>query len=189
MQGMEYSQFLIMLNSVGGLAWKRYLQRVEPLVNIVLMSYGLHILWILLARSLTWGRHTVVSFLVSSSILLSRFLGADVMCSGLLLQWRLCLKLNISSWYASLSLLMAFAWCCKWWTIPFFTLYGWWELKLRYCPVKVGLQYTNDLNPCSVCVTNTLRKGNFLSCSYSIVICIDGRIEFTWSNNVWTSSW
>ena len=45
--------------------------------------------------------------------------------------------------------------------------------------MKVGLRYTNDLNPCSVRVTNTSRKGNFLSCSFSIVNCIDGRIEFT----------
>ena len=44
LQGIEYTQFLIILNSVGGLTPKRYLGRVEPLVNIVLMSYGLHIL-------------------------------------------------------------------------------------------------------------------------------------------------
>ena len=36
-----YTQFLVMLNSVGGLTRKRYHRRVEPLVNIVLMSYGL----------------------------------------------------------------------------------------------------------------------------------------------------
>ena len=59
---MKYTQFLIMLNSVGGLTWKRYLRRVEPLVNTVLMSYGLHILSILLAWPLTQDRHTVVSF-------------------------------------------------------------------------------------------------------------------------------
>ena len=45
--------------------------------------------------------------------------------------------------------------------------------------MKVGLRYTDDLNPCSVHVTNTSRKGNLLSCSFSIVNCIDGRIEFT----------
>ena len=67
--------------------------------------------------------------------------------------------------------------------------FGWWELKLRYCPVKVGLRYTDDLNPCSVRVTNTSRKGNLLSCSFSMVNCIDGRIEFMWSSNIWTSSW
>ena len=84
---------------------------------------------------------------------------------------------------------MVFAWSCKQWTIPFLTLYGWWELKLRYCLVKVGLRYTDDLNPCSVCVTNPLRRSNLLSCSFSIVNCIDGWIEFTWSSNVWTFSW
>ena len=46
-------------------------------------------------------------------------------------------------------------------------------LKLRYCPVKVGL------NPCSVRLTYTSRKGNLLSCSLSTVNCIDGQIEFT----------
>ena len=45
--------------------------------------------------------------------------------------------------------------------------------------MKVGLPYTDDLNPCSVRVTNTSRKGNLLSCSFFIVNCIDGRIEFT----------
>ena len=79
--------------------------------------------------------------------------------------------------------------CCMQRTIHFFTVYGWWELKLRYCRVKVGLRYTDDRNSCSVRITNTSSKGNLLSCSFSIVNCIDGRIEFTWSSNIWTSSW
>ena len=45
--------------------------------------------------------------------------------------------------------------------------------------MKVGLRYTDDLNPCSKRVTNTSRKGNLLSCSFSIMNCIDGQIEFT----------
>ena len=98
-----------------------------------------------------------------------------------LLRWRLCLNQIISSWYASVSLLMVFARCFKQRTIPFFTVYEWWELKLRYCPVKVDLRYTDDLNPSSVRVSDTSRKGNLLSCSFSIVNCIDGRIEFMWS--------
>ena len=61
--------------------------------------------------------------------------------------------------------------------------------NLRYCPVNVGLRYTDDLNPSSVRVTNTSRKGNLLSCSFSIVNCIDGQIEFAWSSNIWFSSW
>ena len=44
--------------------------------------------------------------------------------------------------------------------------------------MMVGLRYTDDLNPCSVHVTNTSRKGNLLSCSFSIVNCLDGWIEF-----------
>ena len=43
--------------------------------------------------------------------------------------------------------------------------------------MKLGLRYTDDLNPYSVRVTNTSR--NLLSCSFSIVNCIDGWIEFT----------
>ena len=131
LQRTEYTQFLVMLNSVGSLTEKRYLKRVEPLSNTFLMSYGLHIFWSLLIRPMTWRQ----------------------------------------------------------WTIPFCTLYGWWELKLRYCPVKVGLWYTNDLNTYSVCATNTLRKGNSLSCSFSIVNSINDQIEFVWSSDVWTSSW
>ena len=99
------------------------------------------------------------------------------------------LKLFISSWYASLSLLMAFAWCCRQWTIPFFTLYRWMELKLRYCQVKVDFWYMYDLIPCSVQIINISRKYNLLSCSFSIVNCIDGWIEFTWSSCARTSSW
>ena len=32
-------------------------------------------------------------------------------------------------------------------------------------------------------VTNTSRNGNLLSCSFSIVNCTDGRIEFTCTSN------
>ena len=39
----------------------------------------------------------------------------------------------------------------------------------------MGLQYTDNLNPCSVRVTNTSRKSNLSSCPFS---SIDGRIEF-----------
>ena len=49
--------------------------------------------------------------------------------------------------------------------------------------------YLNDLNPCSVCAINISRKSTLLSCYFSIVNCIDDRIEFMWSRNVWTSSW
>ena len=49
----------------------------------------------------------------------------------------LCLKIILFSWYASVSLLIAF-----------FTLYWWWEFKLRYCPVKVDFRYIDHLNPC-----------------------------------------
>ena len=65
--------------------------------------------------------------------------------------------------------------------IPYFTLYGWWELKLRYCPVNAGLRYTDVLNPRS-------GNGSVLLLSFSIVNCIEGLIEFTWSSRIWTSS-
>ena len=45
--------------------------------------------------------------------------------------------------------------------------------------MKVGLRYTDDLNPCSMRVTNTSRKSNLLSCPFSIVNCSGGRIELT----------
>ena len=72
LQGLEYTQFLVKLKSVWGLKRKRYLRKVEPLVNIVLLSYELRIFRILSTRSLTEGRHTVVSFRVSLSIILFR---------------------------------------------------------------------------------------------------------------------
>ena len=86
-------------------------------------------------------------------------------------------------------LLMAFARYCRQRTIPLFVLYGRWDLKLRYCPVKVGFRYSDVLNPWSVRVINTSREDNLLSCSFSIVKCIDGWIDFTWSIYAWKSSW
>ena len=29
-------------------------------------------------------------------------------------------------------------------------LYGWWDLKFRYCPMTFDFRYTDDLNLCSV---------------------------------------
>ena len=40
--------------------------------------------------------------------------------------------------------------------------------------MMVGFQYTDSLNPCSVYVIDTFRKNNLLSCSFSILNCIDG---------------
>ena len=45
--------------------------------------------------------------------------------------------------------------------------------------MKVGLRYTDDQNPSSLRVSNTSRKDNLLSCSFSKVNCIDGQIDFT----------
>lgn len=39
-----------------------------------------------------------------------------------------------------------------------FTLYGWRDLKLRYCLVKVGLGYTNGFNLLSARFFSTSRK-------------------------------
>ena len=64
---------------------------------------------------------------------------------------------------------VTFARCCKRRTIPFFTLYGWWELKLRYCPGNVGLRYTEVLNPCSVRDITISRNEGVLSLSFSFV--------------------
>ena len=52
LDGMEYTQFLVMLYSVRGLTRRRCLQRVEPLLNVVPISYGLHIFWIFSAKPL-----------------------------------------------------------------------------------------------------------------------------------------
>ena len=43
----------------------------------------------------------------------------------------------------------------------------------------VGFRYTDDLNPCSVRVIDTYRKDNLLSCSFSIMNCIDCLTGFT----------
>ena len=107
----------------------------------------------------------MVSFRVLFSVVWFKFLGADVILSGLFCDCG-CF---ISSWYASLSL--AFARYCRQRVIPFSILYEWWELKFKYCPVKVGFQYTDDQNLCSVRV-DTSRKDYLLSCSFSIVNCI-----------------
>ena len=53
LHGMEYTQFLVMWYSVDGLTRSRCLRRVDSLLNVVLMSYGLHIFWISSAKPLT----------------------------------------------------------------------------------------------------------------------------------------
>ena len=63
------------------------------------------------------------------------------------------------------------------------------ELKLRYCLVNVGLQYTDVMNPCSVQDIRTSGNGSVLLLSFSIVNCIEGLIEFTWSSRIWTFYW
>ena len=82
LQRMEFKQFLAMLYSFGGLTQTRYFQSVDLLLNIVLISYGLHIFWIFLTRPLTLGRQTIVSFQLLFSGVQSRFLGVYVMLSG-----------------------------------------------------------------------------------------------------------
>ena len=52
--GMELTQFLVMLYSVRILTWKRYFRSVLSILNIVLISYGLHIFWIFSARHSTF---------------------------------------------------------------------------------------------------------------------------------------
>ena len=84
---------------------------------------------------------------------------------------------------------MAFVQCCRQWTIIFFTVYRGRDLKVRYFPVIHTFWYTDDLNFCSVQVISTSRKDNLLSYTFSILNCIDGWIEFTWSSSIWTSSW
>ena len=78
-----------------------------------------------------------------------------------MLQWSWCLKLIISSGYAWGSLLCFFVRCYEQWTITFFTLHGCWELKLRYCLGKVGLQYTDDRNSCCMHRFNKGRGSKF----------------------------
>ena len=164
-----------MLTSISGLTRKRYLRRVEPLANIVRMSYGLHIFWSF--RLVLWHRADILWW-VFGYCPLSSYPG--------FLEPMLC---ALGSCYdggcvSDISFLLDILL-----DIAFFTVYGRWELKLRYCPVKVFLQYTDDLNPCSVRVTITSSRGNLLSCYFSIVNCIDGLIEFSWSSYVWISSW
>ena len=177
MHGIAYIQSLVMLSSKEGLNRVRYLWSVFKLSKVVLMLYGSQILCIFSDNPFTWGRQTVFWVLFSSffsCIHLSQFWGAAAMYPGYLLHCRVLLILTNSLSNVSGSPLMTFAWCFKQGTIPFFTLYGWWELKLRYCPGNVGLRYTDVLNPCSVQDIRTSRDGSVLLLSFSIVNCIKG---------------
>ena len=89
--GMEYTQFFVMLYSVGSLTQKRYFRSVVPLLNIVLI-YGQRIFWIFSARPLTYGWQTMVSFRVLFPVVRSRFLRVVVIFSRKWLRWRLSLK-------------------------------------------------------------------------------------------------
>ena len=70
-----------MLNSVGGLTRKRYLRRVELLVNIVLMSYGLYILWILWHRADLLGWVSSIAFYLPIQVPWSRCYSLPCSCS------------------------------------------------------------------------------------------------------------
>lgn len=48
--------------------------------------------------------------------------------------------------------LQLFAWCCR-----HLMMYGWWELKLRYCLVMAGLWYMDILYPFSVWIITRLQ--------------------------------
>ena len=50
--------------------------------------------------------------------------------------------------------------------------------------MNVGLQYTDVFNPCSVQDIRRSRNGSVLLLSFSIVNCIKGLIEFTWSSRI-----
>ena len=54
--------------------------------------------------------------------------------------------------------------------------------------MKIDFRLTDDQNPRSVRVINTSRKDNLLFYSFSIVNCIDGWIELTWSSSASTFS-
>ena len=97
LHGMENTQFL---------SGKRYFRRAMLLLNIFLISYGLHSFWIFSAKSLIEDRQTVMSFWLSFSLVWSTFLKTDVILSGLVLRWKLFLNILISILYASLSLVM-----------------------------------------------------------------------------------
>ena len=79
LQRNEYTKFLVMMDSAGGLTRKRYLWRVEQLVNIVLMSCGIDIFRVFSARP--FAKNTMVNFLLSFSIVQFRFPEAGVMLS------------------------------------------------------------------------------------------------------------
>ena len=136
---MEYAKFLAMLYSVGGLTQQRCFRRVVLLVNIALVSYGLH-------------RAERPRCVFEYCPLLDLFFLEPTLCTLGNCCGEVCL--------VTVHFLFHTHYCLYWWlksvlkvtNDSFFASYGWWELKFRYCPLKVDFQYTDDLNPCSVWV-------------------------------------
>ena len=103
----------------------------DPFLNIVLISYELHIFWILLVRLLTLDRQTVANFRVFDPLsfdpdFLKPMLGSLGSCcdGGCLLNYSFLFL------YTSVSLLMVFARCCRQRTTLLFTLHERWLLKI-----------------------------------------------------------
>ena len=101
---MEYTQSMVKQYSSRGLSRMRCFRRIEPFLNIVLIWTTYHLN--LFDYSFDIEQTVCGEFHVSFSVVWSRFLLANVMLSAQLLRWKLSPKIFISSWYASLSLLI-----------------------------------------------------------------------------------
>ena len=143
---VSYTQFLVMLYSIG--AWLRRYIFEESCHSWILSWYRQHIFWTF-RQGLWYIVDRLVNFRVLSLSLNLDYLEPMLYPVDSLLRWRLSLKLHF---YLVCIAVTTFARYYRQQTISFFTIYGWWELKLRYCPVKVGFQYIDDLNLCSVLI-------------------------------------
>ena len=148
------------------------------------MSYGLYILRILLAGPLMQGRHIVMTFQASTSILLSRFLGAHWV---VVTKEVTCLTNHFFLLYIYIT---TNGFCSMLWR-DYSLLDIIWMMAVEIEVVSSEGKIMIHTQPESLLCAcyNTLRKGNLLSCSFSIVNYIDSLIEFTWPCNFLTSFW
>lgn len=80
----------------------------------------------------------------------------------------------ISSWYDSGSQHIFFAQCMRHSAVPLSTTYGWWELKMWYRPVNVGLSYKDVLNTYGMHGISIFWNGSWLCFSLSLGNCVYG---------------
>lgn len=133
------------------IVWSLLLARLT-LLSSVIRCLVKTFSWRIFFRKLRTARHAMVSVVVASLCIIQFFISSRFSLFFCLN----CYVNNLASTATHTCLIfLQFSQCCKHRTVPFFTLYGRWKLKLRYCPVNVCFWYINVLKPYFVLIISS----------------------------------